>query len=115
MTLGIIGTLGPDGLDDVLTEILDAKTKASYLGLKLGLSPATVDGICQQYGNPQDRLSQVLEEYLKKVDPHPTWKAIAIAMRSPTVNFPDLAERIEEKYNLIPSQQLYDQGELDDL
>ena len=115
MTLGITGTLGPDDLDAVLTEILDAKTKAKYLGLKLGLSSATVEGICQQYDSLQDHLSHVLEEYLKKVDPHPTWKAIAIVMRSPTVNFPHLAERIEEKYNLILSRQLYDQGKLDDL
>ena len=115
MTLGITGTLGPDDLHVVLSEIIDAKAKAKYLGLALGLSPTTVDGTCQQYGDLQDRLSDVMKEYLKKIDPHPTWKAIAIAMRSPTVNFPHLAERIEEKYNLIPSQQLYDQGKLHDL
>ena len=114
MTLGITGTLGQNDLHVVLSEIIDAKTKAKYLGLALGLSPATVGGICQQYGDLQDRLLYVIEEFLKKIDPHPTWKAIAIAMRSPTVNFPDLAERIEDKY-FIPSQQLNDQGKLDDL
>ena len=102
----------------MLTEILDAKTKAHYLGLQLGLPAAKVDGICEQYDNLhlQDRLSQVIKEYLKKVDPHPTWKAVAVALRNPTVDLPYLAERIENKYNLIPTTlHVSDEGKHDDL
>ena len=113
MTLGITGTLDPDDLHVVLSKIIDAKTKAEYLGLALGLSPATVESICQQYGDRQDRLLHILKEYLKKVDPDPTWKVIAEALRSPTVDFPYLAKRIiNEK---IPTQQLSDQGKHYDL
>ena len=97
--------LGPDDLNTVLTEIIDAKVKAYYLGLQLSLTPATVEGICQQYGDPQDRLLQVLIEYLKKIDPHPTWKVIAVALKSATVDLPYLAERIEKKYSIIPTPQ----------
>ena len=91
--------LGPDDHNTVLSEIIDAKTKAYYLGLQLSLTTATVEGIRQQYSDPQDRLSQLLIEYLKKIDPPPTWKAIAHALRSTTVDIPYLAERIEKKYN----------------
>ena len=54
-----------------------------------------MEGICDKYSEPRDRLLQVLIEFKKQVDPRPTWRAIVTALRSPAVNLPRLAMRVE--------------------
>ena len=89
----------------VLEEILEAKTHARYIGLKFKLPKHVVDGIHTKYSDPQDHLHGIIEEYLKQVDPTPTWRAIADALRSPLVNLPHLAKRIEDKHcSPVPAQ-----------
>ena len=34
-------------------------------------------------------------EFLKQAEPRPTWRAIVTALRSPAVNLPQLAMRVE--------------------
>ena len=93
----------------VLEEILEAKTHARFIGLKLKLPKHVVDGIHTKYSDPQERLYNVIEDYLKRVNPTPTWRAIADALRSPLVNFAHLAKRIEDKHcSPVPAQP--DQG-----
>ena len=102
-------TLGPDDAVSVLEEILEAKTHARYIGLKLQLPTHIVDGICVMYSDPKDHLHRIIEEYLKQVAPTPTWSAIADALKSPLVNLPHLAKRIEDKHCVpVPAQP--DQG-----
>ena len=89
----------------VLEEILEAKTSAQFIGLKLKLEKHVVDGIHMKYSDPQVRLYNIIEEYLNLLEPIPTWKAIADALRSPLVNLPRLAKKIEIKYcSLVPAQ-----------
>ena len=71
------------------------------MGIKLGVLQATCDGIYRQYENLQEHLLQVLAVYLKNGDPKPTWRAIAVALKSPAVN---LAKRNEEQHNLVPAK-----------
>ena len=93
----------------VLEEILEAQTRARFIGLKLKLPKHVVDGIHTKYSDPQEHLYYVIEEYLKQVDPTPTWRAISDALRSPLVNLPHLAKRIEDKHcSPVPAQP--DQG-----
>ena len=93
----------------VLEEILEAKTHTRFIGLKLKLPNHVVDGIHMQYSDSRDHLYYVIKEYLEQVDPTPTWRAIADALRSPPVNLPRLAKRIEDKYcSPVPAQP--DQG-----
>ena len=102
-------TLDPDDAMSVLEEILEAQTRARFIGLKLKLPKHVVDDIHTKYSDPQERLYNVIEEYLKQVEPTPTWRAIADALKSPLVNLPHLAKRIEEKYcSPVPAQP--DQG-----
>ena len=87
-------TLGVDDAAEVLEEILDAQNHARYIGLKLKVPQHIFDGT---YSQPCDHLYAVIMEYLKQIEPSPTWRAIANSLRSPLVNLPHLAQRIEGK------------------
>ena len=74
---------------------MEAQNQSYVLGLKLKLPLHVVDGIYDKHSEPRDRLLQVLIEFTKQVDPRPTWRAIVAALRSPAVNLPQLAMRVE--------------------
>ena len=90
--------LGVDDLSEVLTELLEAQNRSYYLGLALKLPTYVLDAIHSPNANPQDCLRRVIEEFLRGVDPRPTWSAIAVALKNPSVKLPRLAEEIEAKY-----------------
>ena len=90
--------LTPDDAVSVLEEILEAQNQSYVLGLKLKLPLHVVDGICESHSKPRDRLLQVLIEFTKQVEPKPTWSAIVAALRSPAVNLPQLAMRVEAEH-----------------
>ena len=79
------------------------QTHSRFLGLKLGVAEYIVNGIDLQYTNPRDRLYYVLVEFLKQVEPRPTWRAIVDALNSRTINLPRLALKIESEY-CLPAQ-----------
>ena len=87
--------LTPDDAVNVLEEILEAQIQSYALGLKLKLPLHVVDGICEKHFEPRDRLLQILTAFLQQVDPRPTWRAIVDALRTPAVNLPQLAIRVE--------------------
>ena len=101
--------LTEDDLQNVLTEILVAQNKSRYLGLALKIPTHVLDAIHSPSANPQDCLRRVLEEFLRGVDPRPTWSVIAVALRHPSVNLHRLAEKIEKKY-CYPSPEGSEQG-----
>ena len=68
------------------------------LRTKLKVSLHVVDGILNGYSEPRDQLLYVIEEFFNHTDPRPTWRALAGALRSRTVDLPRLAEEIERKY-----------------
>ena len=88
-------SLTPDDAVNVLEEILEAQNQSYVLGLKLKLPLHDVDAIHSTNLQPRDRLLQVLIEFTKQVDPRPTWRAIVAALRSPAVNLPQLAMKVE--------------------
>ena len=79
----------------VLEELLPAQNQSYVLGLKMGLPLYAVDAIYERYAEPQARLLHILIAFLKQADPGPTWRVIVDALRSPAVNLPNLAERVE--------------------
>ena len=88
-------TLTPDDAVDVLEELLPAQNKSYELGLKLKLRQYEVDSIHSTYSKPRSRLLHVLIEFTNQTEPRPTWKVIVQALRSPAVNLPALARRVE--------------------
>ena len=87
--------LTPDDAVNVLEEILEAQNQSYVLGLKLKLPLYIVDSIYEKHSEPRHRLLQVLIEFMKQVNPIPTWRAIVDALRNPVVNLPQLAMRVE--------------------
>ena len=88
-------TLTPNDAVKVLEELLPAKNHSHMLGLKLGLPLHDVEGIQSNYHDPRDRLLKVISEFLKQEQTGPTWRVIVDALRSPVVNLPALAKRVE--------------------
>ena len=90
--------LSQDDVPDVVCEILEVRTKSDKFGRVLKLPKATVDSVYQQYSDPQDRLFAVLDEFVKQVEPPPTWRVILGALRNPLIGQHRLAQEIESKY-----------------
>ena len=77
---------------------MEAQNQSHFLGLKLKLPNHVVEGIQSQFPAPKDRLYHVVEEFLKQLEPEPTWRAIVEALRSPTIGLPRLAKELEQKH-----------------
>ena len=87
--------LRDDDLAKVLRQLVKAKNKAYEIGLELKLPQYEVESIRDTYQDPQDRLTRVIEKFLKQAYPEPTWRVIVDALRSPLVNNAQLAKEIE--------------------
>ena len=86
------GTLTEADAPQILEELLPAQ----LLGVKLGLPDRDVEAIILRYPDARDRLYHIIIEFLRQVEPRPTWRVIVEALRSPTVGLPDLAKKLEE-------------------
>ena len=89
----------------VMTEIHESQKHAYYVGLELGLPSEKLDNIKMSGADDREQLLLVTKEFLKRIEPRPTWSAIANALRSPLVVMTELAERIEQKYCPPPKQE----------
>ena len=78
------------------------QTKSKLFGRVLQLPPHTVDRIHVQYSDPEECLFQVMDEFVKQVEPRPTWRAIVNALKDPLTS---LAEEIENKNCPAPPAQ----------
>ena len=106
-------TLTPDDAIGVLEEILPARDKSYNLGLKLNLPLECVDEIHRRHESGGDRLLHVLIDFTKKIDPTPTWKVIANALRNPTVGHERLANIVEAAH--LPGANTDSKPDDDDL
>ena len=93
----------------VLENILKAQNHSQFIGLKLGVPKYVIDGILQTHSKPRDQLYDVIVEYLKQVEPGPTWRAIADVLKSPVIDLPHLAKKIENEH-CSPAPAQSDQG-----
>ena len=92
-------TLKPDGVTEIVDELVEAQNKSFWLGLKLKLPLHEVEAIHKQYSDPQERLLRILIRFTKQVDPKPTWRVIIDALRTPGIGLPALAKRIETAHS----------------
>ena len=86
-------------------QILDVQTKSELFGRVLKLPAHTVDRIHKLYRDPEECLFQVMDEFVKQVEPRPTWRAIVNALRNPLIGLTSLAEEIENKHCPAPPAQ----------
>ena len=87
--------LTPDDAVDVMEELLPAQNRSYELGLKLKLLQSEVESIHSTYSKPRSCLLHILIEFTNQTEPKPTWRVIVVALRSPAVNLPALARKIE--------------------
>ena len=95
-------TLNQEDVPKVVCEILEVQTKSKTFGRVLGLPRVTVDSIHQQHSDPQECLFGVLDEFVKQVEPSPTWRVIVEALRNRLIGQHHLAQEIERKYCPLP-------------
>ena len=84
-------------LNKVLEEVLEAKAKWKFIGLRLGVSIGELDAIESMGSNIDVKLLRTLAKWLqsgKKV----TWKALAESMGEKSVGREDLKLKLFEKY-----------------
>ena len=97
-------------LDDLVVvqrKLYAVNTKWYNLGLELGQQVSTLDRIDAKYrGDTSECFRQVLTEWLKGVDPPPTWQAMVNALMSPTVAQYHLAEQIKTELQPLKPQSL---------
>ena len=86
----------PLDLRTVQGELWDAKCEWYNLGLELGLDKSTLDAIKIDCHEVKDCFREVLSKWLDLVTP--SWKVLVKALRASTVNFPNIASKIERKY-----------------
>ena len=85
-----------DAVDPKMLEVLqETQNKSRVFGLYLNLPVHVVDSIHSTYSQPKDRLLHVLIEFTKQTDSRPTWRIVTDALRSPAVNLPHIAEKVE--------------------
>ena len=86
-----------DNLREVLNveAVWDRRAKWHNIGLNLRIKPGTLDTIDVNYrGQCEDCIREVLKEWLKRVEPRPTWDALQEALNSPLVVSGDQGQHI---------------------
>ena len=91
-------TLSQDDAVEIVEELLPAKNQSVFLAGKLKIPDHTVETIHKEQTDQKERLYRVIQEFLKQVEPRPTWRIILDVLRSPVVNLPRLAEDIERRH-----------------
>lgn len=81
------GSLSTDDLEKVLEVVWEARLTWYNIGLGLQISPDRLDGIKEACQDCNECLREMLKVWLRSVPPSPTWKALAKALRSPTVGY----------------------------
>ena len=90
--------LNQEDVPKVVCEILGVQTKSKTFGRVLRLPKVTVNSIHLHQSDPQECLFDVLDEFVKQVEPPPTWRVILEALRHPLIGQHHLAQEIESKY-----------------
>ena len=87
-----------EDLVTILTELFEAKIKWFDVGLQLKLDVSILEGI-KANSDPNDCFHEMFIAWLKsssKVEK--TWKTLVMVLKSKTVGYESLAERIDEKF-----------------
>ena len=88
-------------LFDVNSELVSVAPKWMDIGHSLGLSSSTLESIGANYRDVNHCLTEMLSAWLQKQGRiSPTWRSLAGALMSPSVNRCDLAERIGTSHGM---------------
>ena len=96
-------TSDQDEVIDIVEGMLDAKNKSQLLAEKLKLPKHVIDEIHKkQHSEALEWLYEVIHEFVNRLEPGLTWRLIIQALRSPLIDLPLLANKMERKHCLTP-------------
>ena len=84
----------------IVEKIIGVQAKSELLGRRLKVQSYRVDSILQQYKDPQNQLFHIIDEFVRQVEPKPTWRTILEALGGPLIREASLAQEIQK--NLFP-------------
>ena len=88
--------MSPNDLRRVQDTVWEARAKWYNLGLGLDITPDSLDSIeLANQQNPDRCFRAMLTKWLREQD-QPTWRALAEALKSPSVGLTHLAEEISK-------------------
>ena len=91
-------SLSIDDLKEVQDKLFGVSNKWYDIGLQLLLSANDLDSIEANSNSTQHCLREMLKRWLRRVNPHPTWKAVVDALKSVVVGEETLAQQLEDEY-----------------
>ena len=101
-----IGHLTIKDLATVQTSLWEARPKWYNLGLQLDMAVDDLDAIKHtNLQNVDECLTDLLRLWLRQADPRPCWEAVVKALKLPSVNFKQLACKIENEH-VTPTSKL---------
>ena len=92
------GQLTLEDLSEVRGALFEARAKWYDIGIELKLSIGTLNTIREDFPQAADCLREMCINWLKCIDPSPSWAALAKALESPPVGEGHLAEQLRDKY-----------------
>ena len=87
-----------DDLEKMLSAAWEARAKWYNIGLQLKIGAGMLDTIKGDSESIDDRFRSMLSTWLKRDRPRPTLSLLASALRSPTVGYQHLAQKILAQY-----------------
>ena len=80
--------------------LFDARNEWYNLGLALDVSPHVLEEIEKRFSSARDCYTAMLKEWLKMIDPKPSWEGLLQALLQFTVGRRDLAVKIASEHDL---------------
>ena len=101
MTLCIyVVDLVSKSLPKLQTLIWKARGKWFNLGLELGIDEVTLKMLKTNHDDEETRFREMLSEWLRMIDPYPSWEGLLEALSQPPVGYKDLAEEVRKKQGI---------------
>jgi len=87
-----------EDISEVRGTLYEARAKWHDIGIELKLSVGTLNAIREDFPLAADCLKEMCINWLKRINPSPSWAALAKALESPPVGEGHLAQQLRDKY-----------------
>ena len=103
--------LVPDNLPKLLNLLADASPEWMDLGLQLGVNQTSLRVIERDHRDMTKRcFMEMLTEWLKMIDPLPSWEGLIAALKSPSVKRKDLAKMVKKELGIPVEMEEPEEG-----
>ena len=105
--LSMYAALTLDNVKEMLDAAWVSRAKWRFIGIELGIDVSTLDAIDHVKKKAEDCLSELIVEWLRRSDPRPTRRAMAKALKSPSVAVSPAALVCEGEIMMHASYKMY--------